>query len=733
MSKAQEKSREETINHLASRIDKFEKYSGQHSQAMSELAAHLARRFGLAESDIEAICEAALLHDIGLQTMMPVYHASPNALRFEERLDLWRHPIIGEQETAKREASRHAQLLVRWHHEWWNGYGYPDMLAYEDIPIGARILRAVELYNALLGKRPYRSAHTKKEAVEILKASAGIECDPYVVHALLALLDEMGELQAPEPISEPPQPMLEADAQPSAENQIEATAQSLENQIEAADQINVENPETTAAANVQPPANEQSQVVFQPTNEAFTNQPTGNQTTASPVEPQSRFFSDPTTLSTESVSPSSTNAPNPPAIESPTSQPAPPTVWQSLNESTPQSLSPGELPQAPSNSPSAPETVSSEVVPNSDTTSQVDASTSAETPQPNLALQAALSKYETTPLMPFSPPTIAPVEQTTTSIIEVDDSPTWLNWTGGSYNKKSLLGFQVSVLRQFQFDSIAIPFSGEAKLDWYLKLFRKRILSNDSRAWAALAARATIESTEALTEDHINQLLEDIYIPGARLTNKQLLGWFRETDAWWLENLHRNIQILADEKLRAQAYLLGMQTGDYALSFNEETLDYRRPLATVFWRLAGRLNIGAYRHPQNRCFNLAPQDFIKQSQVDLLYLDLPAARAEVAGNEARSEWRECWVTGTSDTTGDATRAITSLQSKQAYLLKVEEMLSAAAHIKRWAVGCQDIGLTSAREISELIKAHRPIRATYSKDVAEVAGGLRSYIIIAEKA
>src|SRR5204863_68224 len=71
--------------------------------------------------------------------------------------------------------------------------------------------------------------------------------------------------------------------------------------------------------------------------------------------------------------------------------------------------------------------------------------------------------------------------------IEIDDSPNWLGWKASAYNKKSLLAFEASVLKQIQFATIAVPFSAEAKLDWYLKAWNKRILSNDSRAWAAMA------------------------------------------------------------------------------------------------------------------------------------------------------------------------------------------------------------------------------------------------------
>ena len=117
MSKVKGKTREEIINNLAERIDKFEQYNAPHSQAIAVMALHLANRLGLSQADAKAIAEAARLHDIGLYAMSPAYHTAPVALRFEQRLDLWRHSIIGEQEMAKREASRYAQLLVRWHHE----------------------------------------------------------------------------------------------------------------------------------------------------------------------------------------------------------------------------------------------------------------------------------------------------------------------------------------------------------------------------------------------------------------------------------------------------------------------------------------------------------------------------------------------------------------------------------------------------------------------------------------
>src|SRR5215470_14530646 len=191
---------EEIITKLAQHIDYFNKYSHPHSIHIADLGASLATRLGLLQVDIEAIVEAAFLHDIGLYEMAPAYLSSAGPLSQEQGMDLWRHSIIGEQAMSRRNASRHSQLLVRWHHEWWNGTGYPDMLCYEEIPIGARVLHAVEIYCALIANRPYRPALSRDRALEVLRASAGIQCDPFVIRELLALLLQSGSL-APESAS----------------------------------------------------------------------------------------------------------------------------------------------------------------------------------------------------------------------------------------------------------------------------------------------------------------------------------------------------------------------------------------------------------------------------------------------------------------------------------------------------------------------------------------------------
>ena len=84
-----------------------------------------------------------------------------------------RHPVIGEQEAAKRGLNRSVQLFIRWHHEWWNGSGYPDALEYEQIPLAARILRVADTYSALTDKRPYQRAFSASEAKKIFDRMGG--------------------------------------------------------------------------------------------------------------------------------------------------------------------------------------------------------------------------------------------------------------------------------------------------------------------------------------------------------------------------------------------------------------------------------------------------------------------------------------------------------------------------------------------------------------------------------
>jgi HD-GYP domain-containing protein (c-di-GMP phosphodiesterase class II) len=177
----------EAFLELAKTTDRFERYEHAHAQRIATIADELATMFHLARHDRGSLQAAALLHDLGEVAMEREYIQAARPLTIEERLDLARHPVIGEREASRVGADRAAQLLVRWHHEWWNGCGYPDALRREEIPLAARILRVADSYVALKEARPFRAALSEDEARRELADAAGIEFDPAVVNMLLSL------------------------------------------------------------------------------------------------------------------------------------------------------------------------------------------------------------------------------------------------------------------------------------------------------------------------------------------------------------------------------------------------------------------------------------------------------------------------------------------------------------------------------------------------------------------
>ena len=182
-----DKSAGEAFLQLAKTVDRFERYENPHAQRVAEIADEIALSFHLARHDRGSLHAAALLHDLGEAAMERDYIQAKYSLSAEERLDLARHPVIGEREASRAGADRAAQLLVRWHHEWWNGAGYPDALRREEIPLGARILRVADSFASLTEERPYRPAMSIEAAKRELIARAGIEFDPAVVNTFLSL------------------------------------------------------------------------------------------------------------------------------------------------------------------------------------------------------------------------------------------------------------------------------------------------------------------------------------------------------------------------------------------------------------------------------------------------------------------------------------------------------------------------------------------------------------------
>jgi HD-GYP domain-containing protein (c-di-GMP phosphodiesterase class II) len=178
---------DEKLLEISAEMDAFEGYKHAHGLRIANIANAIGKHFNLAAHDRFFMQQAALVHDIGEVVMNRDYINASRNLTPDEVIDMQRHPVIGEQETSRLGLSRGVQLLVRWHHEWWNGTGYPDRLEGEQIPLAARILRMSDTFAALTDDRPRRNAMTEAEAKKYLVEGAGIEFDPKVVMAFLSI------------------------------------------------------------------------------------------------------------------------------------------------------------------------------------------------------------------------------------------------------------------------------------------------------------------------------------------------------------------------------------------------------------------------------------------------------------------------------------------------------------------------------------------------------------------
>jgi HD-GYP domain-containing protein (c-di-GMP phosphodiesterase class II) len=160
-----------------------------HSHRVSEVAVALARRVGLTESEMETVRLGAQLHDLGLVELYE-HLGREVALTDEARRQVAEAPVRAAVTIAESGPLEHVAAIVRHHHEHWDGTGYPDALAGESIPIGARIVSVANAYDALTHERPYRGAYTATDALTQIREAAGTEFDPGVVRELVSVVTD---------------------------------------------------------------------------------------------------------------------------------------------------------------------------------------------------------------------------------------------------------------------------------------------------------------------------------------------------------------------------------------------------------------------------------------------------------------------------------------------------------------------------------------------------------------
>jgi len=172
---------------LAYAVDARDAYTGSHSHSVGELAAQIATRLGLSSEDIQLVRLAGRLHDLGKLAVPEEILRKPGPLSDAERLVLERHPQIG----FRMLQSLGVEPIATWvlhHHERWDGRGYPDGLAGEAIPLGARIVFVADAYDAMTTERVYGRRLSSTKALAELHQCAGTQFDPAVVAAFFAKL-----------------------------------------------------------------------------------------------------------------------------------------------------------------------------------------------------------------------------------------------------------------------------------------------------------------------------------------------------------------------------------------------------------------------------------------------------------------------------------------------------------------------------------------------------------------
>jgi HD-GYP domain-containing protein (c-di-GMP phosphodiesterase class II) len=178
-----------TVRALSNAVEARDAYTGKHAERVAAYGMELAEAAGLEVADSPQIEFGFLLHDVGKVAVPDAILFKTSALTEEEYALVRRHPIIGTEILRDVDFLGEGKLVVRHHHERWDGSGYPDGLTGEAIPLAARVFAVADALDALTTDRPYRPAISFAQAREVVLAGAGSQFDPEVVAAYQQISD----------------------------------------------------------------------------------------------------------------------------------------------------------------------------------------------------------------------------------------------------------------------------------------------------------------------------------------------------------------------------------------------------------------------------------------------------------------------------------------------------------------------------------------------------------------
>ena len=180
----------ETLKALVTTLEARDPYTGAHSQRVSQYATALAARMGCSKEEQDIVMAAGFLHDIGKVGICDAVLLKTDPLTPVEYEVIKTHPIIGEQIVQHLGFFTRERAIIRHHHEWWDGRGYPDGLMGHQIPFLARIVTVADAFDAITTNRPYRASQSFQEGLDELQGWAGIQFDAEAVAAFQHIVEK---------------------------------------------------------------------------------------------------------------------------------------------------------------------------------------------------------------------------------------------------------------------------------------------------------------------------------------------------------------------------------------------------------------------------------------------------------------------------------------------------------------------------------------------------------------
>ena len=183
---------EQVIFTLAAAVEAKDPTTGEHLERVTRYAVRLGQAMKLQQHQLTLLRYGAILHDIGKVGVSEAVLCKPGPLDDDEWQEMRKHPLIGEKICSSLRFAAEVGPMIRHHHERWDGNGYVDALAGDEIPLMARVLSVVDSFDAMTSDRPYRAALPLDEAVRRLRDGVGTQWDPEIVSVFVETVDCVG-------------------------------------------------------------------------------------------------------------------------------------------------------------------------------------------------------------------------------------------------------------------------------------------------------------------------------------------------------------------------------------------------------------------------------------------------------------------------------------------------------------------------------------------------------------